>query len=140
MKGRNKGPGARAGHFPSFFSLFYNAKKSFFQQDPLLLKPAPLPPVRKWQTDLPETHTAGTTPPQWSTFWLAEERPRPAICRDLPKNYTRTPSAFGFSEHYRGGLTVYMLVGRTIPRGVASKKTKKSPSKFFLFLFSIEIN
>lgn len=33
-----------------------------------------------------------------------------------------------------------MLVGRTIPRGVASKKTKKSPSKFFLFLFSIEIN
>ena len=31
---RNKGPGARAGHFPSFFSLFCNAKNPFFQQDP----------------------------------------------------------------------------------------------------------
>ena len=25
----NKGPGARAGHFPSFFSLFCNAKNPF---------------------------------------------------------------------------------------------------------------
>ena len=28
----NKGPGARAGHFPSFFSLFYNAKNPFFRK------------------------------------------------------------------------------------------------------------
>ena len=35
---KNKGPGARAGHFPSFFSLFCNAKNPFFQQDPLLFE------------------------------------------------------------------------------------------------------
>jgi len=51
----NKGPGARAGHFPSFFSLFYNARNPFFSKIHSFSKPVPLPPVRKWQTDLPET-------------------------------------------------------------------------------------
>ena len=43
----NKGPGARAGHFPSFFSLFYNAKNPFFRKIHSFSKPVPLPPVRK---------------------------------------------------------------------------------------------
>ena len=42
-----KGPGARAGHFPSFFSLFYNAKNPFFSKIHSFSKPVPLPPVRK---------------------------------------------------------------------------------------------
>jgi hypothetical protein len=37
----NKWPGARAGHFPSFFSLFYNAKKSFFENNPSKKKRKP---------------------------------------------------------------------------------------------------
>ena len=44
---KNKGPGARAGHFPSFFSLFYNAKNPFFRKIHSFSKPVPLPPVRK---------------------------------------------------------------------------------------------
>ena len=43
----HKGPGARAGHFPSFFSLFYNAKNPFFRKIHSFSKPVPLPPVRK---------------------------------------------------------------------------------------------
>ena len=51
-RGKNKGPGARAGHFPSFFSLFYNAKKSFFQQDPLLFETRPTPSCKKMAAGL----------------------------------------------------------------------------------------
>jgi len=62
----NKGPGARAGHFPSFFSLFYNAKNPFFRKIHSFSKPVPLPPVRKswrkWQTDLPETRKCAVSP------------------------------------------------------------------------------
>ena len=63
---KNKGPGARAGHFPSFFSLFYNAKNHFFRKIHSFSKPVPLPPVRKWQTDLPETHKCAVS--QTKTF------------------------------------------------------------------------
>ena len=52
-----KGPGARAGHFPGFFSLFCNyvmQKILFCSKIHSFSKPVPLPPVRKWRTDLPE--------------------------------------------------------------------------------------
>ena len=47
LENNNKGPGARAGHFPSFFSLFCNAKNPFFQQDPLLFETRPTPSCKK---------------------------------------------------------------------------------------------
>ena len=51
-----------------FFLIFGRRflEKDDFQQDPLLFETVPLPPVRKWQTDLPETRKCAVS--QTKTF------------------------------------------------------------------------
>ena len=57
---RGQGPGLVTSLV--FFSLFYNAKNPFSRKIPSFSKPVPLPPVRKWQTDLPETRKCAVSP------------------------------------------------------------------------------